>query len=514
MKLSTDMLKSNFIIRISIVIIGVWAMAGIPMYADDDYEAFKKKVEAGYDRFVTKKETDYAAFRDKINNEYADFLANPWQPRDMRKPLAPPQEPDPTPESTDPSDETPRHNTIIDFDAALNPPKREPRAEPIVPVKPDNDGPRIDGNRGNDMLRVNYFGADLQFHKPDMTAMRIAGNSNRDISEAWRKLSNLDLDPLLADCIRQRDQLALPDWGFMKMLEKVANTLSPSDENLQTVLLTYLMTHCGYKVRLCYDSARRLHMLFATTGQIYNTPYFTEGGYRYVPLKSLNSSIHMCDFKVPGERPLSMQIEESPQFPFTPGTHRELKVKYYPELTVKLTTNKNLIDFYSSYPAASLSTDPMTQWSICANTPASNEVKEQVYPTLRAAVAGKSQYDALQVLLKVAQSFAYDFDDNVWGCERTFWMDESWHYPYSDCEDHAINFARMVRDVLGLEVCLVHYPMHLSASVAITDGSSRGDYFEYKGKKFTLCDATFFYGNVGETPQSCRNANATLIPML
>ncbi len=508
------MRESKFFMHSAFATIGILAIAVIPMRADDDYEAFKKRIESGYSKFATDVQNDYIAFRDKINNDYADFLRNTWQPRELSKPISPPQEPEPAPERTDPPDEVPDLNNIIEYDSALNPPKQEPRAEPIVPVEPDKNDPGIDINRGNDMLTVNYFGSEMSLHKPDMGSICIADNSNRNISEAWRELSSLNLDPLIADCIRQRNRLALPDWGYMKMLEKVVNTLVPYDANLQTVLLTYLMTHCGYKVRLCYDNTNRLHMLFATTSQIYNVPYFTDAGCRYVPIKPLDSSIRMCDFKVPGEKPLSMQIGKSPQFPFAAGRKRELEVKYHPELAIEFTSNKNLIDFYSTYPAASLSTDPMTQWSICANTPASNEIKEQVYPILRAAVAGKSQYDALQVLLKVAQSFDYDYDDNVWGRERTFWMDESWHYSYSDCEDHAINFSRMVRDVLGLEVCLVHYPMHLSASVAITDGSAQGDYFDYNGKKFTLCDATYFYGNVGQTPSSCRNVKATLIPML
>ena len=116
-------------------------------------------------------------------------------------------------------------------------------------------------------------------------------------------------------------------------------------------------------------------------------------------------------------------------------------------------------------------------------------------------------------MLRVAQSFPYEYDDVVWGKDRTFFMEESWYYPYSDCEDHAINFTHLVKDILGLDTAFISYPGHLSAAVAITDGSAKGDYLIHNGKKYTVCDATYFYAPAGSTASAYNNANATLVPL-
>lgn len=147
-----------------------------------------------------------------------------------------------------------------------------------------------------------------------------------------------------------------------------------------------------------------------------------------------------------------------------------------------------------------------------AKTSASREVINQLYPALRQAVKGKNQFQAVNMLLKLAQTFPYGYDDKIWGHDRAFWMDESWQYPLSDCEDHAVNFTRMVRDILGLDAVLIYYPGHLSAAVAFTEGQPNGDYVVYGGRRYTVCDATCQYGPIGYSGKY-DNSQAILIPL-
>lgn len=132
---------------------------------------------------------------------------------------------------------------------------------------------------------------------------------------------------------------------------------------------------------------------------------------------------------------------------------------------------------------------------------------------LREKVKGMDQKSAANFLIKVAQSFKYGYDDDVWGGDRAFWMEESWHYPLSDCEDHAIHFSKLVNDILGLKTALVYYPGHLAAAIVGTDGSITGDYVMLNGQKYTFCDPTCFYAPVGYTPKGSNNNEAVLIPV-
>ncbi len=102
----------------------------------------------------------------------------------------------------------------------------------------------------------------------------------------------------------------------------------------------------------------------------------------------------------------------------------------------------------------------------------------------------------------------------MWGVDdRALFPDESWNYFYSDCEDHAIHFTRLVRDLMGLDAVLVYYPGHLASAVAFTDGSVTGDYVNYKGKRFTICDPTYFYAPVGVTMVGMDNSKAILVDL-
>lgn len=56
-----------------------------------------------------------------------------------------------------------------------------------------------------------------------------------------------------------------------------------------------------------------------------------------------------------------------------------------------------------------------------ANTPLSKQAQRTLYPALKQAISGKSQYEAVSRLLNFVQTaFVYEYDDKVWGCDRAF----------------------------------------------------------------------------------------------
>ena len=99
------------------------------------------------------------------------------------------------------------------------------------------------------------------------------------------------------------------------------------------------------------------------------------------------------------------------------------------------------------------------------------------------SISGMNEKDAVGILLNWVQT-AYEFgnDDKIWGHDRAFFAQETLYYPYSDCEDRAILFSRLVRDLVGLDVVLLYYPGHLATAVAFND-EVKGDYLTYKNRK-------------------------------
>ncbi|MDE7411606.1 MAG: hypothetical protein K2M94_06170 [Paramuribaculum sp.] len=482
-----------------------------PYVFSRDKDEFDQLLNQSYEKFAKQVREDYVSFRDKVNKEYADFMrSHPWVYTEVEIPLVSPiqKEPEPDIESEEESKKVIENQKAVVIEDVIEINDITPRPMPIEPIE---ESPRNDDSRG---MKLSFYGTPVNIRYVDMSSFRLKSNDESAFADGWERLSQSTTNSLISDCLRIRTEMGLPDWGYIMLLEMISSHLTGENSNEQRLLQGYLLNQSGYKIRFSYDSQRKLHILFASPGIIYGHPRYHLGDdWYYSYTQPQGNEVYICKFEAPGEKAINLAINESPLFDYVPGTTRNIIVKNYPDITLSITPNKNLIDFFNDYPGATLDLSPYSMWAIHGNTPVSKEVKSQLYPSLMSAVEGKSQYEALQFLLKVAQSFPYEYDEKLWGKDRVFWMEESWEYPYSDCEDHAINFSHMVRDILGLDVCLVYYPGHLSSCVALTDYDVKGDFIMYNGKKYIVCDPTYFFSNVGKTAPSNNNAEAILIPL-
>ena len=140
-------------------------------------------------------------------------------------------------------------------------------------------------------------------------------------------------------------------------------------------------------------------------------------------------------------------------------------------------------------------------------------VKDMLYPPLKKTIASMSEKEAVGIILNWVQTaFTYGYDSEIWGCDRAFFAQETLYYPYCDCEDRAILFSRLVRDLVGLDVVLLNYPGHLAAAVAFNDNVS-GDYLTYKKRKYVVCDPTYINAGVGRTMPGMNNQEAQIIAL-
>ena len=134
-----------------------------------------------------------------------------------------------------------------------------------------------------------------------------------------------------------------------------------------------------------------------------------------------------------------------------------------------------------------------------------------LYPSLRKAIAGKSDYEAVEILLNFVQtSLEYMTDDEQFGYERPLFPDESLYYPYCDCEDRSILFSVLVRELVGLDVVLLYYPGHLATAVCFNSDVS-GDYLTVGGRKYVVCDPTYINANVGMTMPQYKGVKAEVV---
>jgi hypothetical protein len=228
-------------------------------------------------------------------------------------------------------------------------------------------------------------------------------------------------------------------------------------------------------------------------------------------LLPLPENLQICSAAFENEYALSLQVSTNPKLDKIYSPERILKSDKYSNLVVKSRVNRNLIDFYNTYPPSELDSNPLTRWAMYANTPLTNEVKQDIYPLLKEQIKGKSKREATEILLNFVQTaFIYEYDDKVWGGDRALFAEETLYYPYADCEDRSILFSRLVRDLLDLQVVLVYYPGHLATAVAFPT-IEKGDCIMLKQQRFTICDPTYIGAPVGATMPKIHNQSAQVI---
>ena len=95
--------------------------------------------------------------------------------------------------------------------------------------------------------------------------------------------------------------------------------------------------------------------------------------------------------------------------------------------------------------------------AVYADMPVDVAFAENTCQGLGSRIAPLSREDALNFLLHFTQSaFRYQTDGQQFGRERSLFPEETFYYPYSDCEDRAIFFSWLVRRLLKQEIVLLH----------------------------------------------------------
>lgn len=459
-------------------------------------------VREEYEKFRQQSIRTYVNFREQCNKEYVEFLKAAWEYYQWGPAIPKPVEEDIPPVVIDMDrDQVPIEENELPFDEIVPIVEEVPQPHPVEPVVPT---PII----GENCFEFEFFGTAMKVRADEKNRFALKSIKGKDVSKAWERLSGKEYDSILADCLKLREDHRLCDWAYLLMLLTFSDTFL--DSYNEVVLLTaYLYSQSGYKMRLGATD-KELCLLFGTKHQIYGMPCFDIGGYYYYQLNGQPKEMQIANFAFPGEQGLSLALPHLPLFTRDESDFRTFAAKGFGTKST-CSVNKNLLAFFESYPTSQLDDNPMTRWAMYADTPIDENVKAQLYPSLKTAIEGKGNPKATDILLDFVQTaFEYEYDDSVWGGDRAFFAEESLYYPYCDCEDRSILFSHLVRDLLGLEVILVYYPGHLAAAVKF-DQPVKGDHVILNGQKYIICDPTYIGAPVGVSMPDLDRENTKVI---
>ena len=466
--------------------------------------AQNKSMRDVYEEFRQQKKQEYADFRARANSRYAAFLRESWR-KFQAMPVTPVPKDDDVPPVVMPDED--RDKPIDDRELTVKEvvPKVVPQPQP-QPVSPIEETPQPVDNS----VAFSYCGTPMKVRLDARAMNALPSCSGADVSTAWSELSARGAtENAISDCLKLRDELSLNDWAYLNMLDSLAQKVYGKG-NEATMLTAYIFCQSGYKMRLGNDNGK-LVMLIGTRHLVYGRPYYVLDGYNFFPFDNVSDDLVLCDTAFPEEKPMSLLMTRQPRFACNATPEREFVSADMPQMKVKVSVNRNLIDFYNTYPTSMLGDNFMTRWAMYADMPLDERVKQQLYPVLRDNIKGLPKIDAANVLINFVQkALVYGNDNDMWGEDRAFFAEETLFYDFCDCEDHAILFTRLVRDLLGLKTALVYYPGHLASAVCF-DADVPGDYINIDGKRFVIADPTFIGADVGRSMPDVDNATARVI---
>lgn len=492
---------------------------------------------AAYDAFKKQAQKEYADFRQKANAEYVEFIRKAWAEFEMQDGQARPQRDTIVPEVvvedgdsvinvplnvlTNNDNTASLQSAIEDFfgrikrglqgcsksrkgapeNKAVAVVKVQPEPEPVAPkpVLPEKEKPI---SIPQDRQSFSFYGTKYDVKRPVDYQYTIGKPKNDNIADAWEWMCKDErFVPMLKDCLALRDSLKLNDWGYLQMLDSIGTSMY-GKTNEGRLFTGYLFAQSGYAMRLSRVDNKRIGLMFPSKYKIYDRPfvkYLDVSFYDYNNGRDRNLQVLPEPFN--NESDIRLFYDRDQKIGTRPMEARRIVSKRYPEVDVTVTTNKNIVDFYNDYPDGENNDNHMTRYAFHANVPLDSCVKATLYPALAEKIKGMSKLEATERLLNWVQTgFEYEFDDKVWDEDRTFFAEETLFYPYCDCEDRAILFSRLVRDLVGLDVALVYYPGHLATAVNFADESDNvtGSYINLDGRKFVISDPTLIGGRVGD----------------
>ena len=383
-------------------------------------------------------------------------------------------------------------------------PTTKPVVVPVTPpaVKPSAPTGEL-FTASSDKQMVNFCGQKVYVDKSLKGVCSIGNMRENAIADAYEAMCKADYKVLVDDCRKVKKELNLNDWGIFLFVREASKTLC-TDENAAVVMQQFLLNELGYKSKMARRADRNQMLLFvAADCQVYGHPYFTKDGLNYYNLTSNEScQFYMCQEDSPkAKSKLNMQVNHAPAL--NAGMVNSVHKNRSGSVAVSVDVPKSLMEFYGSMPQC--------DYSVYVNAEVNPSVASKVLSTLAPLVNGKGEAEAANLLINFVQTgFQYATDQEQFGYEKPFFVEELFYYLYCDCEDRSVLYSYLVRNLLKLDVVLLDYPNHIATAVCFNENVS-GDFVTVGGKKYVVCDPTYIGASIGKAMPQFKNVAAKVL---
>ena len=451
----------------------VLSLGSSALSAQDTFEEYRRRQEQNFQQF-----------KDERDKAFMDMLERTW--REMEAFKAGTTYAAPKPVAVPAAPDRPNLPVVIGEDIVI-------REEFDIPVPEIRTEPIRLPAAARPFL-VDFHATDIPLRM--IPSPMLAGSVNQEtIRKYWGDMSASDYGPIVQDLAKIRTDLGLNDWGYLMLLNSIAKKAYPNRPNERVLMVWFYLIKSDYDVRIGFNSTRA-HLLTPIDNTLYNASFLTLNGKRFYVIQFDNAQERVGSlFTYEGDYPgvtkrMNLAVDREVKLA-TDMMERELNFTHQGKrYEIRVPINRNAISYYEMYPQTDYPVYPMSKGT--------GATLHSLTTQLKVLLEGQSQADAARTLLNFVQTaFEYKTDQDQFGREKWMMPEETLFYPYSDCDDRAILYAYLVRELIGLEVVGLLYPSHLTTAILLP--GVQGDMITHNGKRYLAADPTYIGADIGMT---------------
>jgi len=501
--------------KLPFLFISLCLMSAVAM--SQTVDGFDKLNPAEFEQWKKKEGEKFQKFKDERDQAFTEFLKRQWREMQLMQGIIPDEKPKPikmpvyTPPAETPSRPIPGGSPLIEnLPIPQPPPEVQPELPPPPPLRSESLRPEV--QKGRSTLHLTFCDTPLTIPYDERLKAPFGHETNKEaISGFWEALSRANYEDFLRQAQSDKDQMQLNDWGYCLLLNTIAESLYPGRQNPSHLFVWFMLSKSGYVAKIGYD-ADRVYLLLPSVNTVYGVPYakFADDSHRFYAVsfdsqsKPASGSLYTYDGTYPGaDRLMNLKLERSPNIG-NQVVRKTLTFSYQDQdYTLLVTFNQNVVDFFKDYPSTDL--------AVYFDASLSPEARFSLFTALRPILEGKSEIEAVNILLRFVQTaFAYQTDGEQFGREKAFFPEELFFYDASDCEDRSILFAYLVRTLMALDVIGLDYPGHIATAVKLRADVS-GDAVIYRNQRYVICDPTYINADAGTCMPQFQHVNPSVI---
>ncbi len=340
-------------------------------------------------------------------------------------------------------------------------------------------------------INFDFYGSQLGFYIPKtIKGANFYPQNQKGIASFFDTAASSEYKALISDITKVSNDMNLNGWGVYLLVLKVSDEMFKDQDNSK-LMSWFIFNKMGYAVKVGLAN-KHIVLMHYSKKIIYSTPNYSFGKKKYyvVANYSKGSVGRLFSYRqdYPGStKPLDLSLETLPNFAQDMKS-KTLEFKQFGNTyTVPFEYNKNLIDFMATYPQADYST--------FFNAPLSDKTYSDIASGLKKYVDGKKASDAMNFVLNFVQkSFKYERDNQQFGREKVMFAEETLYFDKSDCEDRAVLFSYLMKELFHVPVVGVKYKDHMATALYVP---MEGDKVINKAKKYVIADPTYINANIG-----------------